>query len=839
MAYLKYLALLICTLFYLTSTHSQEWVLQNPFNKLGDINDIEIDASGKGYAVGEEAIILVTDNFGEVWEGKKSASAGVIWTVHIVKNTVAQVALAGGFRLERTEDGGDTWESVGGSLINITGIHSVDESIVYISTLQKGILKSTDGGMNWTPTGAPNNVGYDDVYFKDEMNGWVLAGPNGGDQIWSTQDGGDTWQAFDSIYQFINKIDFATDQIGYVSSSSGVIKTTNGGDTWAILPDSPDKSTDMFVLDENTLWITWGLTSQFTTDGGVTWSDRISTGFGGNMEGVFMLNQDQVWMTSKNVTIGYSEDMGATWEDQIPANKADIKSIKFVNEKIGYAAGSKSDNDFILRTLDAGAVWEPIKIGENLIITDMDIFGAANLVIGARKGAYITFDDGATLNPIPNFETKWVESVDYINNDNIFLGTINGEIIKTDTGGNNITVQTSSTRQISSISMANELKGWATTLDKQILYTNDGGQSWGVQFTGTEEMEACLALTEQKAFAAPDFGNYIMMTEDGGQNWNQISVPNSTFWGDFTFMDQDTGWLAGGSSGAGWILITRDGGFNWELDIRTNTAFKDIAAPIEGRQLVWAAGVGGQIMRFSECNTDVSLSNLQAPSVICEGVSNVVSVDFEGVDIFEWTIPAGWKVLGSNTSAQINLEPGANGGEVTVTGFNSCGDGTDTLSINLPAPMGNPVPAITEDNMVLTSENNGAGYQWFKDGILIEGANNQTFTATESGDYYVVVEYASGCASPPSNIITVISSGIVELAGEMITLYPNPAYTNFRIEGGNDIDAVSIFDYSGSLVKSYGKESQEYSLLNVPSGLYLVKILKGNDAALIRLVVQK
>ena len=835
----KYLALLISTLFFVSSIHAQEWVLQNPFNKLGDINDVKIHPNGKGYAVGDEAILLVTDNFGEVWEGKKSASTGVIWTVHIVKNTDAQVALAGGFRLERTDDGGDTWERVGGSLVNISGIHSLDESLVYISTLGDGILKSTDGGINWTPTDAPDNIGYDDLYFKDEQNGWVLASPNEGDQIWKTADGGDTWEAFDSTYQSLNRIEFASDQIGYASSTDGVIKSSDGGLTWDLIQDSPTLINDISVLDENIVWITRGFAFQFTMDGGQTWSPSSSpSGIGGNLESIFMLDENNVWLTTRYVTIGYSSDMGATWEDQIRASKADIASIKFADDQLGYAAGSSRGDDALLKTTNAGAVWETIKIGEDLSIRDMDILGSSNVVIGTIEGAYISFDGGISVNPLPNFD-NWIESVDYVDNEHIFLGTGAGEIFKTDSNGNNIKGITSSTMDITSISMVNKTRGWATTLDKHILFTNDGGQNWNTQFTGMDEMIACLALSEDKALVAPDFGNYILMTEDGGQNWNQISVPNGTFWGGFTFMDQDTGWLAGGSSGVGWIFKTRDGGFNWELDIRTRARLHDVVSPVEGRQLIWAAGVGGQILRFSECNAEISLSNLQAPAIICEGVSNIVSVDFEGVDIFEWTIPDGWEVIGSNTSAQISLVPGNTGGEITVAGFNSCGDGTDTLKTNLLGPTPNPAPVITEDNMVLTSETTGAAYQWYQDGILIDGATENTFTPSVTGDYYVVVEYANGCASPPSNTINVISSSIIELGGETLTLYPNPAYSQFTLEGEVVLDEIVLYDYTGKMLKRFDAEKKLFSLSGVPSGLYLIKILKGKEAKVLRMIVQK
>jgi hypothetical protein len=88
---------------------------------------------------------------------------------------------------------------------------------------------------------------------------------------------------------------------------------------------------------------------------------------------------------------------------------------------------------------------------------------------------------------------------------------------------------------------------------------------------------------------------------------------------------------------------------------------------------------------------------------------------------------------------------------------------------------------ITESLNVLTSSS-PAGNQWYNSNGIIAGATNQTYTATASGDYYVIVTIA-GCSSDTSNVLNVIITGIEDASPELkILMYPNPASDQLIIE---------------------------------------------------------
>src|SRR5205085_3135472 len=95
---------------------------------------------------------------------------------------------------------------------------------------------------------------------------------------------------------------------------------------------------------------------------------------------------------------------------------------------------------------------------------------------------------------------------------------------------------------------------------------------------------------------------------------------------------------------------------------------------------------------------------------------------------------------------------------VTASGCSSAASAATTVTVN-PTP---PTPTITPGgpttfcaggNVTLTSSS-ATGNQWYLNGNPIGGATNQTYDATASGDYTVVVT-TSGCSSAASAITTV------------------------------------------------------------------------------------
>ena len=99
--------------------------------------------------------------------------------------------------------------------------------------------------------------------------------------------------------------------------------------------------------------------------------------------------------------------------------------------------------------------------------------------------------------------------------------------------------------------------------------------------------------------------------------------------------------------------------------------------------------------------------------------------------------------------------------KVTINGCASTSSGITVSANSIPAPTitaGGPINFCTGGSVVLSSSA-ASGNQWYKDGVAISGAAAQNYTATQAGNYTVIVSL-SGCTSTSSNGTTVAVTNI-------------------------------------------------------------------------------
>jgi hypothetical protein len=111
----------------------------------------------------------------------------------------------------------------------------------------------------------------------------------------------------------------------------------------------------------------------------------------------------------------------------------------------------------------------------------------------------------------------------------------------------------------------------------------------------------------------------------------------------------------------------------------------------------------------------------------------------------------------------------------------SCSDGWDTLSFVTPASgCSITIPTIRSNSTtnvicgtgsILLTSSGTTGNQWYKNGVAIGGATQQTFSATQAGSYTVTVADGSGCfASSGPVTVTAVDPGLSTPA-----IYPSTA----------------------------------------------------------------
>ncbi len=109
-----------------------------------------------------------------------------------------------------------------------------------------------------------------------------------------------------------------------------------------------------------------------------------------------------------------------------------------------------------------------------------------------------------------------------------------------------------------------------------------------------------------------------------------------------------------------------------------------------------------------------------------------------------------------------------------------------------------PQPTITQNGNVLSTQA-FTNYQWQLNNGNINNATSQSYTATQSGNYTVLVTDANGCSNTSSALnVTII--GVSEIASFRSVLYPNPTTNVLYIECSEEIQAIEVADVTGRII---------------------------------------
>lgn len=167
--------------------------------------------------------------------------------------------------------------------------------------------------------------------------------------------------------------------------------------------------------------------------------------------------------------------------------------------------------------------------------------------------------------------------------------------------------------------------------------------------------------------------------------------------------------------------------------------------------------------------------------------------------------------------------------ETSITYTVTVNDGTTSLT---SAPVDvtvvpKPDPPVILLNGDLLESSSPSGNQWYFNGAVIPGANQQIYQPQLSGDYYATVtDQITGCESEPSNIIHYLVTGIsTVLADRMVTVFPNPFRESASISvllPEASVLRITLVDALGRIVKVPANRDA------LPAGLHSITLESGS-----------
>lgn len=218
------------------------------------------------------------------------------------------------------------------------------------------ISYSDDAGTTWTPvdveavgTRSANDAGA--LFALDSKHIWLVLTDG---YIMFSADGGITWTTQDAGGASVNDyngVSFANATDGYAVADSGdVVKTTDGGNTWAAVTVITGTPNVLCVHTFNESNVVVGTVTGIiyrSFDGGTTWTAQFNTGtsindldFANDFAG-FAVDDDAVLRTRNG---------GADWLALTTPPNTELNSVYVCNSNLAYAVGESSGNAaFILK----------------------------------------------------------------------------------------------------------------------------------------------------------------------------------------------------------------------------------------------------------------------------------------------------------------------------------------------------------------------------------------------------------------------------------------------------------------------------------------------------------
>lgn len=228
------------------------------------------------------------------------------------------------------------------------------------------------------------------------------------------------------------------------------------------------------------------------------------------------------------------------------------------------------------------------------------------------------------------------------------------------------------------------------------------------------------------------------------------------------------------------------------------------------------------LSRFNE--TDFFFT-VAGDTSVCDGETVTYSIpDIPDAQSFTWSLPNGWQ--GSSSTNTMNATVAQPGGVINVYVQRTCTIDTFTSPAIVVHPL--PQPVITQ-NMSTLSTTSFTTYQWYHNNTLISGATGQNHTATQDGNYHVIVTDANGCSNSSGTVtVTGVSVDQLENATKNILVFPNPAKNKVNISATDVIQHISLADITGREVYTATPLNRLHTIpLSFATGVYYIKIATG------------
>lgn len=468
------------------------------------------------------------------------------------------------------------------------------------------LLATINGGDTWFAQKTKTTADFFGIAFADDKTGCAVGR---GGLIYRTTDGGKTWEQLSSpTSNNLNNVRFVPGQTsrGYAVGQGGtVLSTNNGGVSW--MPLSLPVQTDLFdvsVVSATTAYVAGkgGIVLR-TADAGVTWQ-LVNAATAVDLSGIFFVNAQTAWIAGDSGFVAKTTNGGTSWARQTSNVDVKLNGIQFSGVSVGWAAGK---NGIIIKTTDGGNNWATVNDSNRALGLDNDdltcvcaggpqsahkawIAGKSGLLLATRDGGFNWLRQAEkpreTLKGVyfaPNCINGWA------------VGTF-GNIYATSSGGRIWQRQPSETAvNLNAVQFGSDKRGCAVGDAGVALTTTNSGNTWKIGNTGLTDHIHALSFSRTNGMVgwAAGVNGVILITSDGGANWQKANNPHYTALNGIDFAESQLGCTVGA---LGEILTSYNGGTSWQPQTSgTTQELRDVY--LTSWTTGWAVGENSTMLR--------------------------------------------------------------------------------------------------------------------------------------------------------------------------------------------------------------------------------------------------
>lgn len=496
----------------------------------GIIKSIYIRSDGVVYA-GTQRGVYISVNFGSTWvKGTENLYQYGINAIIVVGTMVFAAADNGGLYI--SYDNGYNFSLLNsGNYINT--FCKIDQTLyagLAGSTMNSGILMSTNYGVNWIQTNMPGNIVVNDIITDDVA---LYAATNNG--VYLAYNPGTSWTKYDLGIPANTKV-FSLKKAGYIilaGTDKGVYRSTDNGTSWNAANSGLTTSYPYFAVTiqgSNAYACQFGKAVYKASNYGDNWVQLNSPGLNDNLIYKFGVYNTNLFCASAGGGMYVSVDNGTSF---IPSNSGlNVHTVNTLHY-IGNVMFAGTQGGGVYRSLNLGANW----VAKNDLLANTIVYSLIDaggyLFAGTYGGVFRNLGGGTTWEAM---NTGLVDSVilslNY-NGANLFAGTQGGGIYRSTNLGGSWTKLAGIILNDTVYSLTNiGTTVFASTKRNGFVKSEDNGATWQAIINGFAAPPLSLSITSRGSdlyasvfLGSPQRG--IFKSTDSGNSWNWISNPVS------------------------------------------------------------------------------------------------------------------------------------------------------------------------------------------------------------------------------------------------------------------------------------------------------------------------